>query len=76
MEITLCDIIRVIRRFRNETEYGRALFMVEMTFHIEGPKPAMMHARRIAAAYANLRLCRMAAQEEADARATELLVMA
>lgn len=76
MEISLNDVVKVISRFRREAEFDRALFMLEMTFFMEGPKAAMRHARRIAAAYTNLRLCRMAAQEEADARATERLVMA
>lgn len=58
MEISLADVVKVIKRFKNETEFSRALFMVEMTYHIEGPRKAMMHARRIAAAYQNLRTSR------------------
>jgi hypothetical protein len=58
MEISLADVVKVIRRFKNEIEFNRALFMVEMTYHIEGPKRAMIHARRIAAAYQNLRVSR------------------
>jgi hypothetical protein len=55
---TLNDVLKVISRFRREAEFNRAQFMVEMTFHIEGPRAAMIHARRIAAAYVNLRSAR------------------
>lgn len=58
MEISLADVIKVIRRFKNEIEFSRAVFMLEMTFFIDGPKKAMHHARQIAAAYQNLRVAR------------------
>lgn len=76
MEITFADVMAVIRRFNREIEFNRALFMLEMTFHIEGPKAAMKHARRIAAAYNNLRSSRAIAREAADRRQMDKLGMA
>lgn len=61
MNITLKDVFKVIARFRREAHFSKACFMLEMTFHIEGPRAAMMQARRIAAAYANMRICRLEA---------------
>lgn len=76
MEISLSDVLAVIRRYRREVEFNRALFMLEMTFHMEGPKAAMKHARRIAAAYNNLRSSRAIARDEADRRQMDRLGMA
>jgi hypothetical protein len=58
VEISLTDVTKVIRRFKNEIQFSQALFWLEMTYHMEGPKKAMLHARRIAAAYTNLRVSR------------------
>jgi hypothetical protein len=58
MEISLADVIKVIRRFKNEIKHDQAVFWLEMTYHMEGPKKAMHHARHIAAAYQIVRNAR------------------
>ncbi|MEU7096077.1 hypothetical protein [Kitasatospora aureofaciens] len=65
MNITLKDVFKVVARFKGEAHYSKACFMLEMAFHMEGPRAAMAHARRIAAAYVNLRNSRTEARNSA-----------
>jgi hypothetical protein len=63
MEISVTDVLRRISRFKGMDEYSRAVFWLEMTYHLNGPKAAMHHARRIEAAYKALRSDRIAKRE-------------
>ena len=64
MVITIEDIIKRIKRFKGYEMYEKAIFWLQMTFQMEGPRAAMAHARRIEAAYKALRSDRIAKREE------------
>ncbi|TQF03912.1 hypothetical protein E6W39_18845 [Kitasatospora acidiphila] len=57
MNISLSDVIKVIHRFKREMHYSWAIFMLESEFQ-QNPRKATHHARQIAAAYRNIRICR------------------
>lgn len=49
------DAMKVINRYRREEHWTFAAMAVEATYRTAGHAAAMAHARRIAAAYKNLR---------------------
>ena len=64
MVITIEDIMQRIRRFRGFDMYDKAVFWLQMTFQMEGPRAAMQHARRIEAAYKALRSDQIAKRKQ------------
>jgi hypothetical protein len=64
MEITFSDVLKVVNRFKREDKFGLAVLCLESTFKAKGGRAAMAHARRIAAAYRNLRIQRVEARTQ------------
>jgi hypothetical protein len=71
MEITWSQVLRVISRYKNEVRYLDAVSSLKITFILYGPKAAMQHARRIAAAYRNVRAHRIESKTQALKRQAE-----
>ena len=59
------EAMKVINRFRSEDHWTFAAMAVEATYRTAGPKAAMLHAKRIAAAYKNVRVHRVEARTQA-----------
>jgi hypothetical protein len=59
------DVLKVINRFKREEHWTFAAMAVEATYRTAGPKAAMAHARRIAAAYRNVRANRVESKTQA-----------
>ena len=59
------EIMKVINRYRSEDHWTFAAMAVEATYRTAGPKAAMIHARRIAAAYRNVRAHRVESRTQA-----------
>jgi hypothetical protein len=65
------EAMKVINRFRKEDHWTFAAMAVEATYRTAGPKAAMQHARRIAAAYRNVRAHRIESKTQALKRQAE-----
>ena len=59
------DALKVINRFKREDHWTFAAMAVEATYRTAGPKAAMAHARRIAAAYRSVRAHRVESRTQA-----------
>jgi hypothetical protein len=61
----LSQVMRTINRFKREEHWTFAAMAVEATYRTSGPKAALLHAKRIAAAYKGLRAHSVQARTEA-----------